>query len=1140
MTTPRYVELHLHTNFSFLDGASHAEELIDRAVRLGYHALAVTNHDGLHGALEFAKAAKEANIQPITGAEITLVDGSHITLLAETQEGYRNLCQLITAAHHTQRLGADAWLPEGETSDWGEVQDDIDASTHHYREPETSPWLEPLLLKKHARGLILLTGCRKGQLSRLVDADRWKDAQALLKQYIAWFGAENVFVELQHNYVYGDNRRVERLVKLAREAGVGYVATGNVHYHVRDRHRLQDVLVAIRHRTTLDGCHRQRRPNAEFHLASAEEMSVRFEQYPEALATSVEIARRCAAFDLNANLGYQFPDYQGEPGETPDDTLRRICAAPFEERYPLNFKYPWLRWRAEQRREEELALIKQNKLAGFFLIHHDLLELAREVAIDIRGRDTYRAKALLPPGRGRGSSVSSLVCYLIGLSPVDPLKHNLSYKRFLNEYSHDPPDIDLDFPRDIREKLLERIHADYGDKAAMICAFATYRLRSAVRDVGKALGLPLAEIDRFAKLSEPHSTDIGKEMDRISTFEHHRQATTWSYLKELSEQLVGFPRHVTQHSGGVVVSSGPITQMVPVQPAAMEGRFLCQWDKDSCNDAGFVKIDFLALGMLSLVEDAMTLIGESGKEVPDLSRIDYDDQKIYDMIQRGDTVGTFQIESRAQIQTTLRTQPMTLDDLVVQVAIVRPGPILGGATTPYIERRRNKAFQPTFDHPLLEPILKDTLGVILFQEQVVDVAVALAGFTPGQANELRKAMTRKRTLDSINRHYENFINGAMKKGVPRDVAENVFKKLQGFSSYGFPRGHAASFAVLAYQSCFLKLYYPAEFLCALLNNQPMGFYPPHLLINDAKRNKEREVHVKSPDINTSGLKCTVINAGNRLVQIGLAFIKGLGEEGAKSVIAEREANGPFRSLADFVRRMPLRPDAIENMISVGTFDSFGLGRRELLWQVGLFIQPRRFGQERVTKTRARKPNRVSGMQPALPLPIEQDAVELVPTSVWERVAADYRVLGMSPLYHPLGLLRTKLPAGIATTKDIETMKDGAHVRIAGLVVCRQRPQTAKGVQFLLIEDEMGTANIIVYANLYERQRNIVRSEHFILIDGIIKREDRNLNIVATNIGELRKAIKRSSDITHILFEGAEQVADTELPYDLEPASHNYR
>lgn len=1133
MDEPEYVELHLHTAYSFLDGASQPSELISQARELGYHTLAITDHDGLHGALEFARLARNEGIQPITGAELTLIDGSHLTLLAETQLGYRNLCRLITAAHHTQRLDAPPWLPEEDASIWEDEQDDL---IHHYRDPEKAPWLDPALLPGHAEGLLLLTGCRQGQLARLVDAGKLTAAEALLRQYAAWFGEANVFVELQQNYVFGDTPRIERLVQLARKVGVGYVATGNVHYHVPDRHRLQDVLVAIRHRATLDECHRQRRPNAQFHLCSLDEMKVRFARYPEALATSVEIATRCAAFNLNDNLGYTFPSYPTEPGETPDDTLRRICAAPFEIRYPIGSER---RTEAETRLTDELAMIKERKLAGFFLIHHDLLELAREVAIEVRGPDTYRARSLLPPGRGRGSSVSSIVCYLIGLSPVDPLEHKLTVGRFLNGASFAPPDIDLDFPRDIRERLLERIHADYGDRAAMICAFATYRLRSAVRDVGKALGLPMADLDRIAKLSEPNSAKaLARELDYLPTFAVRKHEPPWSYLIELAGELAGFPRHITQHSGGMVVSSSPISEMVPVQPAAMDGRFLCQWDKDSCDDAGFVKIDFLALGMLTLVEESMTLIGETYGEPPDLSNIDFEDEAVFAMIQAGDTVGTFQIESRAQIQSTLRTEPKNLGDLVVQVAIIRPGPIIGGATTPYIERRRNPDFKPTFDHPLLEKVLSETLGVILFQEQVVDVAIALAGFTAGQSDSLRRAMSRRRSLEEMEKHRREFIEGAERNGVEREIAERVFEKLLGFSSYGFPKGHAASFAVLAYQSCWLKLYYPAEFLCALLNNQPMGFYPPHMLINDAKRHG---TYTQPPDINASGVRCTVISSKNRQIRVGLAFIKGLGEEDAQTIVDERTANGPFQSLADFIRRTSLRQDVIENLIAVGTFDSFGLGRREALWQVGLFIPTHRFGQERTAAARARKPDRVAGLQPALPLPIEQDLVELPSTPVWDRMAADYRVLGMSPHHHPLHLLRNRLkrhPEAV-TTRDVETLPHGASILIGGLVVCRQRPGTAKGVTFLLIEDELGVANVIVYRHIYEAQRTLVRSEPFLLIAGTVQREDRNLNIIANHFDRLETflgALRPAEDQAETPLSSDELKLITELS----PSSHNYR
>jgi len=955
-------------------------------------------------------------------------------------------------------------------------------------------------------------------------ADRLTEAEQQLHQYVEWFGKANVFVELQNNYLPGDDIRTHRLVCLAKQVGVGYVATGNVHYHERARHRLQDVLVAIRHRTTLDGCHRQRRGNSEFHLATDREMRKRFTAYPEAIAATGAIAKRCANFNLNNDLGYSFPTYEDvADGETPDDALRRICLPRFADRYPPGSPR---RLEAEERLDHELSLIARHRLAGFFLIHFDLMRLAEEVAIEVRGANLARSQSNLPPGRGRGSSVSSIVCYLIGLSPADPLEHGLKIGRFLNEEASEVPDIDLDFPRDIREALLARIHHDYGERAAMICAFSTYRLRSAVRDIGKALGLPIADLDRIAKLAEPRSaSELASEMQRVPTFAGRLSTPPWSHLIELASQLSGHPRHVSQHSGGVIVSSKPISQIVPVQPAKMEGRYLSQWDKDSVDDAGMVKIDFLALGMLSAIEETLSLIGELGAKPPDLSRIDYADSAVYAMIQRGDTLGTFQIESRAQIQTTLRTTPNCLADLVVQVAIVRPGPIIGGATTPYLQRRRDPSYEVTYDHPLLEPVLAETMGVVIYQDQVLEIAVELAGFSPGQADSLRRAMTRRRSEEAIEAHRRDFYTGAQAKGVPLDVAERVFEKLRGFSSYGFPKGHAASFGILAYQSAFLKHYFPAEFLCALINNQPMGFYPAHVLVHEAKR---RGIFILTPGVNTSKVRSSVPRRS--AVQIGFTHVKGLSEEQAMQIVAERQANGRFQSLADFIRRVVLPTEIVESMISIGMFDEFGLRRRESLWQLGLFVKPQRFGGATV-KSQRRKGDRHAGIQIALPLPVEQDMVEMSPLPAVVRMASDYRVLGMSARYHPMGLMRSRLPRGFITAETLPFVPDGVMIQIGGLVVCRQRPETAKGVTFLLIEDEHGLSNVIVYKALYEKYRPTVRGESFLLITGRIQKQENTINIVATAIESLTRYI----DAKH----ADSDVEQTDLA-ELSPVSHNYR
>jgi len=1116
-----YAELHLHTAYSFLDGASLPEEIVGRAAELGYRALAITDHDGLHGAMEFARAARAAGIAPITGAEVTLLDGSHLTLLAESAAGYANLCRLLTAAHQGPypvapgAEGAKAW-------------------------PDRVPRLNPALLPAHAAGLILLTGCRQGELSRLVDAERSAEAEALLRRYVEWFGVENVVVELQHNLVFGDGRRVRALVGLAKRVGVPYAATGNVHYHRPERHRLQDVLVAIRQRTTLDGAHRQRRPNADFSLRSPDEMAIRFARYPAALRTTLAIAERCAGFDLTCDLDYRFPAYATDSGETPQEQLARLCREALIDRYS-----PEQRAKAREQLEEELRIIALHGLGGFFLLYRELLELAREVSVEIRGRGSPN---MLPPGRGRGSAVGSIVCYLVGLSPVDPIDRKLESGRFLNAEFSSLPDIDIDFPREIREKLIERVYERFGaDQAALVCAFPTYHLRSAVRDIGKALGLPAADLDRIAKLSEPRSAGaLGEELARMPEYASRLGAPPWSHLIELASELIGFPRHVTQHSGGMIISSTPLVDLVPVQPAAMPGRYLCQWDKDSCDDARFVKIDFLALGMLSLVEECLELIVANNQEAVDLSRIDLEDKPVYDMICRGDTIGVFQIESRAQIQILLRTQPRNLNHLTVQVAIVRPGPIIGGAVNPYVlhrelERRNpNEEFRPAYDHEKLEPVLKETLGVILYQEQVMQVAMVLANFTPGQGDQLRRAMTRKRSREAMDQLRDQFLAGAAGNGVDLATADKIFEKLLGFAEYGFPKSHAAAFALLAYQSAWLRHHYPAEFICALLNNQPMGFYPPHVLTNDARRHG---VRIFSPDVNRSGTRCTI--EGGNGVRIGLGYVAELGAEAAEAVVAERVANGPYRSLADLVRRVPLRLEAAESLVAVGAAaDGFGLRRREALWQLGLFLPARGVGGGRTAKE--------PGRQLPLALPVEQDMVELRPMGAWERMTTDYATLGLSPHYHPLGLLRPHLPAGIVPLAELAELPDGLRVRIAGLVVCRQRPGTAKGITFLLLEDEHTLVNVVVYPDLYDERRHVVRGEPFLVIDGRLQRRDNTINVIAHALRPLegaRAAVEdvvpqlpaaREIDVAAAQRAEAEEGERVAVLRGLAPASHNYR
>jgi len=1054
-----YVELHCHSAYSFLDGASQPEELAARAAELGYEALALTDHDGIYGSLEFAHAAKAFGVRPITGAEVTLDGGAHVTLLVESRRGYANLCRLLTAAHAgTRRPGRED------------------------REP-LPPSVPLATVAELNDGLVCLSGCARRGLGLL-------DPNAAA-QLAGVFGRERFYVELQRPYERGDTRRLGLLRDLADHLGVETVATGDVHAHHPRRTLLQDVLVAIRCRTSLEGCEPERRGNRESYLRSPEEMLERFELDRTAAERTVVLAERLE-FDLTAELGYRYPDFS-DKADPAIDQLAAICHAALIERYDAMSQ-----GRARDRLEGELALIEELGLAGFFLLHHEVLEIARECAREVRGADS--PCSFLPPGRGRGSSVGSIVCYLTGLSHVDPVSNELSLGRFLNRELAAVPDIDLDFPRDIREKLIVRVTERYGrEHAALVASFATYRSRGAIRDVGKALGLPFAELERLARLSDGwNAKRVGEEVARLPDGERKLQSKRWRAFAWLTGEIAGLPRHVSQHPGGMVVSTRPLIELVPVQPAAMAGRQLCQWDKDSCSDAGFLKIDLLGLGMLSAVEDSVDQIARTHDEVIDLSRIPFDDPVVFDDIQRADTVGTFQIESRAQMQSLLRTKPANLDDLTVQVALVRPGPIQGKAVHPYIDARQrlreDSSYEWPVDHELLREPLRSTFGVVVFQDQVLEVAIALAGFTVGEAEGLRRAMSRKRSHDALEAFRERFIEGAARKDVDAQVADTVFDKLVGFSGFGFPKAHAAAFGLLAYQSTWLRHYYPAEFLCALLNAQPMGFYPPATLVRDAQRHG---VEILPVDVNLSSARCAVEWSA---VRIGLNYISSVGSDDGEVLVAERFANGPYRDVADLARRSRLSYDGLEALVKGGACDGFWKPRRDLLWELGLVF-------------RAQSVPGTEGEMKQLPLELEPTAETpaLRDLTPWERMLADYRHTSMSIETHPLALLRPHLPDGTLSSAELHEERHGRQVAFAGMTVARQRPSTANGIVFMLLEDELGQVNLIVPSEIYERHRATVRAEPLILARGRYERVGENRNVLVSSLESLGPLARRVAE-----------------------------
>jgi error-prone DNA polymerase len=1028
--------------------------------------------------MEFAQAAKELGIKPIIGIELTLARGlgepegtehepadrPHITLLAETAIGYKNISLLTTRAH-------------------------VDA------EERNDPHLDPALLADHAEGVICLSGCRKGEISKLVTNGDFVSAQHAVKKYIEIYGKENFFLELQQNLVMGDVQRNRSMAAISKDLEIGIVATNNAHYHVRDRHRLNDALVAIKHNKSLEASHRERRPNDQFFLKSPSEMGVLFSEHPEAIMNTVKITDRCE-FDITSDAIYDFPSYEFlPPGHTESSYLRKICEEAAVRRYGS------VTPEVTARLDREFDLLERHGLVGFLLQYYDIIRIAREVQEDLGLVEPGLPIEENPPGRGRGSSVALLIGYLTGLSHIDPLKFGLRLDRFLTETVEgeklSPPDIDLDFPREIRAELILRIHERWGyERAVLTGMISTYKIRGAVRDLGKALGIAEDDLSRLNKRLDGHSSipDLAKEMAELPEFKDRVDAPVWQMLIELAQQLNHFPKYLAQHPGGMILSARPLSETVPLQRSAVDGRYICQWDKNASEDAGFVKIDFLALGALSQLSEALELIRKQTEERVDISRIDFEDHAVYNDIHNADTIGVFQIESAAQMQTVTRLRPRNLTEMAWEVGAVRPGVGVNDGVTLLIRRHMGKDPDWKFDHPLEEPALGRTYGVPLYQDQLGELAMHVGGMSAVEGDQMRRAFTRRNNERHIAHWKDKFITGALAKGVPPEAVEKVFGKFHGM--YQFPEAHAFAFGVTAYQMSWLKHYWPLEFFVGLFNNQPMGFYNLETLKEDAVRHG---VKVLGPDVNLSGKKAVIENGALRM---GLTHVAKLNTATAVPVVKEREEGGEFVSLANFMSRTGVQQEVLDLLSAAGALDRFDnivdpdripptiADRRHLRWESGLRYRPR--GEKKD-----------GSRQLAFEMPVEQDMIALPDESGWERMIGEYSATGVYPQGHMMKKIRPHLPSTVIRSEEVRNYANGDRISVAGLVIRRQKPN-GKTV-FITLEDECGHSPLIVWPTMHQRFKQQIK-ESLLLATGTVSRREGTMNIVVENITPIEESI----------------------------------
>ena len=1027
--TNAYAELHCHSNYSFLEGASHPDELVARARDLEMPALAITDRNGFYGAVKFFGAAQRAGIQPIIGTELTIDDGTkppkdrvdydrwgdRLLVLVEDKVGYMNLCRLVSMAQ----------MP-------------------------------------NAKGMARLAADKLAGLSNHLLA-LVADPRERLPFYQEVFGRDRVFVELHDHLAPNDRSRNQVLLDLAERHNAPLVITNEVFYATPDRHKLHDVLTAIRHRTTLDEAQRYLHPNAEHYLKSGAELRQVFSRYQrrvvdEGMANAAEIAGRCRfSFDL---VSARFPGFAVPVGETPYSFLYKLCHDAVREKYrPVTSE-------VAARLQKELDVINKTGFSEFFLINWDLMRFAR-----LRGI----------PGQGRGSAADSIVAYLLGITRVDPIEHNLLFERFLHEEMTTTPDIDIDFSTAHREQVIQYVYEKYGpERTGMVCNVVTYRQRSAIREVGKALGFKEETIDHLAKSASAWHPESPETIAQAAGYATANAAKPWQQLFDLATQILDFPRHLSIHVGGMLVTGEPLIDIVPVERATMPGRMVVQFNKDDVEELGLIKMDMLGLRMLSVVAEALDLIEADTGVRPDLDALDLKDPEVYELCQQADTIGVFQIESRAQMQTLPRSRPETFNDLVVEVAIIRPGPIQGDAVHPYLRRKQGK--EPVmYIHPRLQPILEETLGVVLYQEQILKISMDCASFSSAEADRFRRAMSSHRSHDLMAAIRERFLSGCAQNEIPQAAAEEIFTKLAAFAEFGFTKSHAAAFARTCYETAWLKLHHAPALYAGLLNNQPMGFYHPHVLVEDAKRHG---VTILPVDINKSYVRCTVEGGALRL---GFNYVHGVGDK-ALEVLEEAQLKGPVTSLEEFCRRIRLTTQSrngltkaqVRNLVLAGAFDALEPNRREAVW---------RFNEH------------ADDWQHSTMLAEPSESVSLTPMTHRERVATDYRLLSVSTTDHLIHFYRQQFNAlHVIDSKTIRSsVRDGAKVRVGGLVITRQSPSTGKEFKFFTLADEFGHVDVILRPPIYQRYRQVANLEPILIMDGRLQKQDGVLSVLVDHV-----------------------------------------